>query len=89
MLLALMLPSAWRVPVTVTVSLSCRSEACPTTVVLSHGALRYAGLTAGAFADRSMVEEAGIEPPHLTTLSRSLGLPDSVNEAGFLAALKH
>src|SRR6266480_6324342 len=31
MLLALMLPSASRVPVTVTVWLSCKSEACPTT----------------------------------------------------------
>src|SRR5207248_9765619 len=29
MLLALMLPSASRVPVTVTVSLSCKSDACP------------------------------------------------------------
>src|ERR1700716_4562533 len=32
MLLALMLPSACRVPVTVIVALSCRSEAWPTTV---------------------------------------------------------
>jgi energy-coupling factor transport system ATP-binding protein len=61
-------------------------EACPTTVVLSHGAMLYAGPTAGAFADRVMVEEAGIEPPHVATLARSLGLRESVNEAGFLAA---
>jgi hypothetical protein len=33
-----------------------------------------------------MVEEAGIEPPHVATLARSLGLRESVNEAGFLAA---
>jgi energy-coupling factor transport system ATP-binding protein len=61
-------------------------EACPTTVVLSHGSVRYAGPTAGAFADRATVEEAGIEPPHVTTLARSLRLPECVNEAAFLAA---
>jgi energy-coupling factor transporter ATP-binding protein EcfA2 len=64
-------------------------EACPTTVVLSRGAVRYAGPTAGAFADRAMVEEAGLEPPHVTALARSLGLRESVNAAAFLAAWKH
>src|SRR5207245_109990 len=64
-------------------------EACPMTVVLSHGAVRYAGPTAGAFADRAMVDEAGIEPPHVTALSRSLGLPESVSQAAFLAAWRH
>jgi energy-coupling factor transport system ATP-binding protein len=63
-------------------------EACPTTVVLSRGAVRYAGLTAGAFVDRALVQEAGIQPPHVATLARSLGLPECVNEEAFLAALK-
>lgn len=63
-------------------------EACPTTVVLSHGTVMYAGPTSGAFEDRSMVKEAGLEPPHVTALGRSLGLAESVNEAGFLDAWK-
>jgi energy-coupling factor transport system ATP-binding protein len=62
-------------------------EACPTTVVLSHGQVRYAGPTRLAFDDAAVVEEAGLEPPHVTALARSLGLDGCVNEAGFLAAL--
>jgi len=61
-------------------------EACPNTVVLSHGTVRYAGPTSRAFENRSMVEEAGLEAPHVTSLGRSLGLSDSVNEKEFLEA---
>jgi len=61
-------------------------EACPTTVVLSHGTVMYAGPTSRVFEDRSMVEEAGLEPPHVTALARSLGLSESVNETAFLKA---
>jgi len=61
-------------------------EVCATTVVLSHGQVRYAGPTADAFRDASVVEEAGIEPPHVTALARAIGLGEHVNEASFLAA---
>jgi energy-coupling factor transporter ATP-binding protein EcfA2 len=62
-------------------------EACETTVILSHGRLRYAGPTANAFADEALLKEAGLEPPHVTSLARGLGLPGAVNEASFLASL--
>lgn len=61
-------------------------EVCETTIVLSHGRALYAGPTAGAFRDAAVVKEAGIEPPHVTTLARSLKLGECVNEAAFLAA---
>lgn len=61
-------------------------EVCATTVVMSHGKVLYAGPTAGAFRDEAVVTQAGIEPPHVTTLARSLGLNECVNEAAFLAA---
>jgi energy-coupling factor transport system ATP-binding protein len=61
-------------------------EACTTAIVLSHGSVRYAGPTERAFSDRAMVAEAGLEPPHLTSLARALQMPDVVNESGFLAA---
>ena len=64
-------------------------EACPKTVVLSHGVVRYAGPTGEAFRDAAMVADAGLEPPHVTSLGRALGLPESVNEKGFLAALTY
>ena len=63
-------------------------EACPTTVVLSRGSVRYAGPSAGAFAGSALVEEAGIEPPHVTSLARRLGLGDQVSEAQFLNVLR-
>ena len=61
-------------------------EACATTVVLSHGQVRYSGPTAGAFRDGAIVEEAGIEPPNVTLLGRALGLRESVSERAFLEA---
>ena len=61
-------------------------ESCATTIVLSHGEVRYAGPTAGAFSDRAMIEEAGLEAPHVTKLARSLRLPEVVDESGFIAA---
>jgi energy-coupling factor transport system ATP-binding protein len=62
-------------------------EACPRTVVLTHGVVRHAGPTAAAFEDEAMIAEAGLEPPHVTLLARVLGLPTSVDEARFLAQL--
>jgi len=59
-------------------------EACPTTVVLSHGEVRYAGPTSNAFGDRALLKEAGIEPPHVTDLAQAIGLRECVNEAEFL-----
>ncbi len=61
-------------------------EACPRTVVLTHGQVRQAGPTIEAFADEAVIAEAGLEPPHVTLLARALGLPTVVNEAGFLSA---
>jgi len=75
-----------RTVIVVTHDMDFVGEACPTTVVLSHGEVRYAGSTSPAFADHAIVSEAGIEPPHLTLLARTLRLPEVVNEAGFLEA---
>lgn len=61
-------------------------EVCATTVVLSHGRVLYSGPTARAFRDEGIVREAGIEPPHVTSLARSLGLGECVSEDAFLAA---
>jgi energy-coupling factor transporter ATP-binding protein EcfA2 len=63
-------------------------EACAVTVVLSHGQVRYSGPTLDAFRDHAVVEEAGIEPPHVASLARELRLPESVDEAGFLASYR-
>ena len=63
-------------------------EACPTTIVLSHGTVRFAGTTSDAFQDRLTVEEAGIEEPHVTALARAIGLGPVVSERAFLAAWK-
>jgi energy-coupling factor transport system ATP-binding protein len=60
-------------------------EACTTTVVLSHGEVRYAGPTSKAFGDRARLKEAGLEPPHVTALAQALSLRECVNEAEFLA----
>jgi len=49
------------------------------------GEVRYAGPTSNAFADRALLKEAGIEPPHVTELAQALGLRECVNEAEFLA----
>ena len=61
-------------------------EACPTTIVLSHGRVRFAGPTSEAFEHRPTVEEAGIEEPHVTALARAIGLQPVVSEEEFLAA---
>jgi len=61
-------------------------EACPTAVVLSHGRVRYSGPTSKAFADHSVIQEAGLEPPHVDSLARMLGLSECVSEADFLSA---
>jgi energy-coupling factor transporter ATP-binding protein EcfA2 len=81
------LASAGKTVLVVTHDMDFVGEACATTVVLSHGAIRYAGPTAAAFADRVAVAEAGLEPPHVTALARLLEIPDSVNEEGFLRSL--
>jgi energy-coupling factor transport system ATP-binding protein len=63
-------------------------EACQTVVVLSRGAVRYAGAAEKAFVDTAMVRDAGIEPPHVTQLGRELGRPECVSEAAFLRVLR-
>ena len=62
-------------------------EACPTTVVLTHGRVVHAGPSLAAFEDRRMIAEAGLEPPHVTLLAQALGLATTIDEAGFLAQL--
>ena len=62
-------------------------EACPTTVVLTHGRVLHAGPSLAAFEDRRMIAEAGLEPPHVTLLAQALGLATTIDEAGFLAQL--
>jgi energy-coupling factor transport system ATP-binding protein len=62
-------------------------EACPRTVVLTHGEVRHAGPTTAAFEDEAMIAEAGLEPPHVTLLARAVRLRMTVDEAGFIAQL--
>ncbi|TMC39406.1 MAG: ABC transporter ATP-binding protein [Chloroflexi bacterium] len=87
-MLAAQLADLGRAVLVVTHDMDFVGESCPTTVVLSHGVVRYAGATEKAFADRSMVDDAGIQPPHVTALARSLGMSESVSEAAFLAAIR-
>jgi energy-coupling factor transport system ATP-binding protein len=62
-------------------------EACPRTVVLTHGIVRHAGPTIAAFENAEMIAEAGLEPPHVSLLARALGLRTAVDELGLLAQL--
>jgi energy-coupling factor transport system ATP-binding protein len=87
--LARELDGAGRTVLVVTHDMDFVGEACPTTVVLSHGAVRYAGSTENAFRDRAMVDEAGLQPPHVTSLAAKIGLPDTVSQASFLASLAY
>src|SRR5205807_4848245 len=59
-----------RLVLVVTHDMDFVAESCPTTVVLSHGVVRHSGRTEAAFADEGMVEEAGLELPHVTQLAR-------------------
>lgn len=60
-------------------------ESCPRTVVPTHGEVVYAGPTSEAFANSSMISDAGLEPPHVTLIASALHLQPAVSEAGFLA----
>ena len=62
------------------------AAACPTTVVLTRGVVRYAGPTESAFDDGAMLAGAGLRAPHVARLASALGLAPCVTEAGFLAA---
>jgi energy-coupling factor transport system ATP-binding protein len=62
-------------------------ETCPRTVVLTHGEVVYAGPTADAFADSSMITAAGLDQPHVMLIARALNLRPAVNQAAFLAQL--
>jgi energy-coupling factor transporter ATP-binding protein EcfA2 len=75
-----------RLVLVVTHDMDFVAESCPTTVVLSHGVVRHAGRTEAAFADQGLIEEAGLEPPHVTRLARALGLGPRVTESAFLSA---
>jgi energy-coupling factor transporter ATP-binding protein EcfA2 len=77
-----------RLVLVVTHDMDFVAEACPTTVVLSHGVVRHSGATVEAFADQSLLEEAGLEPPQVTRLARALGFPPSVTEKSFLTEWK-
>ena len=74
-----------RLVLVVTHDMDFVAAACPTTVVLTRGVVRYAGPTAGAFEDEALVAEAGLRPPHVTRLARALGLGPCVGEADLLA----
>ena len=63
-------------------------EACPTMIVLTHGKVRYAGPTGAGFEDEALIIEAGLHPPSVTLLARSLGLPGAVSGTRFLARLR-
>jgi energy-coupling factor transporter ATP-binding protein EcfA2 len=62
------------------------AETCPTTVVLTHGQVRHAGPTTGAFEDKTLVAEAGLELPISVRLARELGAPPgTVGEEAFVS----
>ena len=64
------------------------AEACATTVVLTHGVVRYVGPTAAAFTDASLIQEAGLELPSTTALGMALGMiPAPVGESAFVRAM--
>ena len=65
------------------------AEACETTVVLSHGTIRYQGPTASAFTDTALINAAGLELPATTRLGIAAGLqPVPVGEKSFVEAFK-
>jgi energy-coupling factor transport system ATP-binding protein len=75
-----------RLVLVVTHDMDFVGEACATTVILTHGVVRYAGPTARAFELDTIVREAGIQPPHVTLVARALELGECVSEAAFLEA---
>jgi energy-coupling factor transport system ATP-binding protein len=76
-----------RLVLVVTHDMDFVGETCPRTVVLTHGEVAYAGTTSDAFANSSMITDAGLGLPHVTLLARELHMPPAVNEAGFLSQL--
>jgi energy-coupling factor transport system ATP-binding protein len=65
------------------------AESCGTTVVLSHGAIRQQTATTEAFADESLIGEAGLDLPATARLGAALGLtPAPVSEEAFVGALQ-
>ncbi len=82
------LEAAGRLVLVVTHDMDFVGEACATTVVLTHGLVRYSGATRGAFTDQELVAEAGLRPPHVLQLARELGLGAVVNEAEFVRAFQ-
>lgn len=81
------LDAAGHLVLVVTHDMDFVGEACATTIVLTHGRVRYHGPTRGAFDDQEMVAEAGLRPPHVLRLARELGLGPVVNEAEFVQAM--
>jgi energy-coupling factor transporter ATP-binding protein EcfA2 len=65
------------------------AEACSNTVVLTRGAVRYSGPTAQAFADPTLIKEAGLDLPAMTRLGIALGMdPPPVGEAAFVQSMR-
>jgi energy-coupling factor transport system ATP-binding protein len=65
------------------------AEACETTIVLSHGAIRQQTPTRDAFVDVNLIADAGLELPATTRLGSQLGLtPSPVGEEAFVRAFK-
>lgn len=74
-----------RLVLVVTHDMDFVAEACQTTVILTHGAIRYVGPTAQAFEDADRVRAAGLELPHSTRLAQAMGAhPAPVGEVSFL-----
>lgn len=78
-----------RLVLVVTHDMDFVAEACETTVVLTHGVVRYRGPTSAAFTDQTLIREAGLELPATTRLGLALGLsPAPVGETAFLNAIE-
>jgi len=76
-----------RLVLVVTHDMDFVGEACPRTVVLTHGEVVHAGPTGEAFQNPTLIARAGLEAPHVTQLAKALGLATTVDEAGFLARI--
>jgi energy-coupling factor transporter ATP-binding protein EcfA2 len=74
-----------RLVLVVTHDMDFVAEACETTVVLTHGTVRYNGATARAFDDLAMIADAGLDLPATTRLGLALGFtPPPVGDGAFL-----
>jgi energy-coupling factor transport system ATP-binding protein len=83
--LVVSLAAQGRMVLVVTHDMDFVAQACDTAVILTRGAIAYAGPTAGAFDDEDRVRRADLELPHATRLAKALGAqPAPIGDRAFL-----